>query len=785
MTHTSLPVDPDFDLEQEDVVRAVFYGLGSDGTVGANKSSTKIIGTETEQYVQGYFVYDSKKAGAVTVSHLRFGPRPIHSTYLIRNASFVACHQFQFLLRMDVLCTAKVGATFLINAPYDKDIVWSYLPGEVQRTVADRQLKLFVIDASRVAKEAGLGSRISTIMQTCFFSLAGILPRETAIARLKHAIEKDYGKKGKSVVASNFKAIDATLDRLQQVIVADRPVNGPERRTVVPDVAPDFVRRVTARMLEGKGDSLPVSAFPVDGAWPVGTSRWEKRTIAHSIPEWDSSICIQCNKCAFVCPHAAIRAKVFDAAYLSKAPNSFEAVDYRGREWSGSKYTIQVAPEDCAGCTLCYDVCPAKDKSNPQHRALEMRPLQSLLQRERENFDYFLQIPEADRTHVRRDIKGSQFLQPLFEFSGACAGCGETPYIKLLTQLFGDRLLIANATGCSSIYGGNLPTAPYTTNADGRGPAWSNSLFEDNAEFGLGFRLALDAQVCRAKQLLKAVSSEIGDELADELLSAPQTTETEIAAQRARVDLLRERLIKAGSTQAQQLLAVADSLVNKSVWLVGGDGWAYDIGYGGLDHILAQNRNINILVLDTEVYSNTGGQASKATPLAAAAKFAVAGKDTPKKDLGLEAMSYGRAYVARVAFGAKDSQTVQAFLEAESYPGPSLVIAYSHCIAHGYDLAHGLRQQSLAVRSGTWPLYRFDPRRGEAGSPPLHLDSRAPSISLREYMRNEARFRMAERIDPERFATLVEAAQTEATQRFALYEQLAGISIANIDSERE
>ncbi|MDH3200711.1 MAG: pyruvate:ferredoxin (flavodoxin) oxidoreductase [Myxococcales bacterium] len=774
VTHTSLSVDSELDIEPDDVVRAVFFGLGSDGTVGANKNAIKIIGEQTQLHAQGYFVYDSKKSGAMTISHLRFGPRPIHSAYLVRKASFVACHQFAFLGRYDVLDYAGHGAVFLLNAPYPPDEVWDALPREVQQTILEKELRLYAIDAYKLADELGLGRRINTLMQTCFFAISGVLPRDEAIAQIKKAIEKTYGAKGHAVVARNFEAVDRALDNLHQVRPPTKITTGRERPPIVPAEAPDFVKQVTALMLAGKGDLLPVSAFPVDGTWPVGTSKWEKRNIAQQIPVWDSDLCIQCNKCAMVCPHAAIRAKVFDPVRLEDAPPTYKAVAYRGAEFTGSHYTIQVAPEDCTGCLLCAAVCPAKDKSNPRHKAIDMAPSRPLVETERENYAFFLDLPEADRTQVKLDIKGSQFFEPLFEYSGACSGCGETPYIKLLTQLFGDRALIANATGCSSIYGGNLPTTPYTTNGDGRGPAWSNSLFEDNAEFGLGFRLALDRHVDRARRLVITLASNIGEGLVDELLQDRVSGEAEIQAQRQRVDELRLRLAKVQTKEARELEQAADYLVKKSIWLVGGDGWAYDIGFGGLDHVLAMDHDVNMLVLDTEVYSNTGGQQSKATPIGAAAKFAVAGKEISKKDLGLEAMSYGHAYVARVAFGAKDNQTVHAFVEADSFRGPSLIIAYSPCIAHGYDLSRGLEQQKLAVKSGMWPLYRFDPRRVQRGEPPFQLDSGAPKGSVKDYMRNEARFRMVEKIDPKRSKHLQRMAQEDALRRYWVYRKLAG-----------
>jgi pyruvate-ferredoxin/flavodoxin oxidoreductase len=784
VTHTSLAVDLGFDLEPEDVVRAVFYGLGSDGTVGANKNSIKIIGEDADLFAQGYFVYDSKKAGAVTVSHLRFGPRPIHATYLIRRAGFVACHQFDFLAKLDVLETAVPGAVFLLNAPYGPEEVWDHLPREVQQEILEKGLRFYVIDAYKVAREAGMGGRINTIMQTCFFAISGVLPREEAIARIKEAIEKTYGKRGAEVVKRNFKVVDESVANLYEVAV---PANGSTRLSqrgrppIVATAAPDFVQKVTAVMLANKGDLLPVSAFPVDGTWPTATAQWEKRNLALDIPLWDPDICIQCNQCSLVCPHAAIRAKVYEPEHLAGAPDTFRSMDYKAADFRGLKYTLQVAAEDCTGCGLCVNICPAKDKSNPRHKAIDMAPQRPLREQERENFRFFLDLPEIDRSRVQRiDAKGSQLFQPLFEFSGACAGCGETPYIKLLTQLFGDRALIANATGCSSIYGGNLPTTPYTQNADGRGPAWSNSLFEDNAEFGLGMRVAVDKHREQAEELLRLLSGGLPGNLVEGLLH-PAAGEAGIQEQRARVVELRRALSGIKEPQAARLDSLADYLVPKSVWLVGGDGWAYDIGFGGLDHVMSLTRNVNMLVLDTEVYSNTGGQQSKATPLGASAKFAMAGKEIAKKDLGLHAMTYGHVYVARIAFGAKINQTVQALLDAEAYPGPSLVIAYSHCIAHGYDMVHGAEQQKLAVESGIWPLYRFDPRRAAEGLPPLQLDAAPPKASAKEYMRNETRFRMVEKQDPERFRRFLDEAQRQAAQRYAVYQQLAGITVPRID----
>jgi pyruvate-ferredoxin/flavodoxin oxidoreductase len=777
VTGSSLAVDAEFDIEPDDVTRAVFYGLGSDGTVGANKNSIKIIGEETGQHAQGYFVYDSKKAGATTVSHLRFGPRPIHAPYLVKKAGFVACHQFEFLEKTDVLERAAPGATFLLNAPYGPADVWDRLPREVQEEVLARGLRMFVIDADAVARGAGMAGRINTVMQTCFFALSGVLPREEAVARIKEAIEKTYGKRGGEVVRRNFAAVDAAIAHLHEVRIPSAATAARRRPPIVSDSAPDFVKRVTALMMAGQGDRLPVSAFPVDGTWPVGTARFEKRNLAAEIPAWDPKVCIQCNQCALVCPHAAIRAKVYPSDLLAGAPATFLADDFKSNELKGLKYTIQVAPEDCTGCTLCVQVCPALDKTNPRHKAIDMVAQRPRRDAERENYAFFLGLPEADRARMRIDLKSSQLLQPLFEYSGACAGCGETPYVKLLTQLFGDRALIANATGCSSIYGGNLPTTPYATNAEGRGPAWANSLFEDNAEFGLGLRLAADVQRGQAEGLLRSMAGPIGENLVSALLAADQAGEAGLTAQRIRVKELKDRLAAISGAEARRLEAVADALVKKSVWLVGGDGWAYDIGFGGLDHVLAGRRDVNVLVLDTEVYSNTGGQQSKATPLGAAAKFAEAGKETPKKDLGMLAMSYGHVYVARVAFGAKMNQTVQAFLEADAHPGPALIIAYSHCIAHGYDMALGVDQQKRAAESGVWPLYRFDPHRVAKGQPPLRLDSPPPRLPVVDYMRNEGRFRMVEKADPERFKALSRAAQREARQRYAVYQQLAGITI--------
>ena len=773
ITHTSLAVDPTFDIEAGDVFRAVFFGLGADGTVGANKNSIKIIGEETNNYAQGYFVYDSKKSGAVTISHLRFGPRPIKSTYLVTKANFVACHQWQFLDKYDVLDYAADGAVFLINSSYGPEEVWKRLSVEVQKEIIARNVKCYVIDAYKVAKAAGMGGRINTIMQTCFFAISGVLPREDAIAQIKKAIRKTYAKKGEEVVQKNFAAVDQTLAALGEVVIADAVTATRHKPPIVAEQAPKFVQRVTAMMLANKGDLLPVSAFPVDGTWPVGTSRWEKRAIAMDIPTWDSALCIQCNKCALVCPHAAIRAKYYPAGHLAEAPDAFRSADFRSSEIKGMKYTIQVAPEDCTGCNLCVVVCPAKDRTNPKHKALDMVPMEPLRNQEHQNFEFFLSLPTPDRTKLDVSVKGSQFAEPLIEFSGACSGCGETPYLKLLTQLFGERAVIANATGCSSIYGGNLPTTPYTTTREGRGPAWSNSLFEDNAEYGFGQRIAIDKQTEFARELLKRLAPRLGDTFVDELLNSPQTNEAEYKTQRERVAQLRRRLDDFVCDESTQLRGLADFLVKKSVWIVGGDGWAYDIGFGGLDHVIASNPNVNILVLDTEVYSNTGGQQSKATPTGAAAKFAVSGKRALKKDLGLIAMTYGSAYVAQIALGAKDSHTLKVFEEAESYPGTSLIIAYSPCIAHGYGLAHGIDQQKLAVDTGYWPLYRFDPRRVASGEPGLKLDSAAPKVPLEQFWAKETRFQALAAKDPELSKQVLAAAQSDLRKKYAFYEKLA------------
>ncbi len=778
VTNSSLPVDASFKLPAEGMVQALFYGLGSDGTVGANKNTIKIIGEETDNWAQGYFVYDSKKAGAMTVSHLRFGKKPIRSTYLLDQADFVGVHQWVFVEKFDVLEKAKEGAVFLLNSPFGPGEVWDRLPRVHQERILEKKLKFYVIDAYRVAREAGMGGRINTIMQTCFFAISGVLPRDEAIAKIKEAIEKTYGKKGRDVVEQNFRAVDAALDNLHEVQVPGKVTSTKELLPPVPADAPEFVRKVTAKILQMKGDELPVSAMPVDGTFPSGTTKYEKRNIALEIPVWDPEVCIQCGKCVIICPHAAIRQKVYDPSYLEKAPESFLATDYRGKEFAGMKYTIQVAPEDCTGCSLCVHYCPAKNRKDPKRKAINMEPQIPIREREIANYDFFLSLPEVDRSAVKvNTVKGSQFLQPLFEYSGACAGCGETPYVKLLSQLFGDRAVIANATGCSSIYGGNLPTTPWTTNHEGRGPAWSNSLFEDNAEFGLGFRLTLDKQREFAAELLVQLAADLGDELVRGILEADQSTEAGIAAQRERIAALRQKLGSIDKPAAKWLDSVADALVRHSVWIVGGDGWAYDIGYGGLDHVIAQGRDVNLLVLDTEVYSNTGGQMSKATPLGAVAKFAAAGRPRPKKDLGMMAMSYGDVYVAQVAMGANDAQAVRAFVEAEAWRGPSLIIAYSPCIAHGIDMGRQTDNQKLAVKSGHWILYRYNPALLAEGKNPLKLDSGAPSIPMEEYFQAETRFRMLMKSDPERARALMRQAEEDARRRWALYSHLAAREI--------
>ncbi len=778
VTHTSLAFDPNFDIEPANTVRALFFGLGADGTVGANHNSIRIIGTETPNSAQGFFVYDSKKSGSTTTSHLRFGPDAIRAPYLIQKANFIACHQWVFVERYNLLEKAENGAVFLLNSLYGPEEVWDKLPRPLQQTILDKNIKLYVIDAYKVAKDTGMGQRINTIMQTSFFAISGVLPRDEAIEKIKESIRHSYGRRGEAVVQQNFAAVDHTLSHLYKVDYPKMVTSTIEMPPVVPAEAPQFVQDVTAEIMANRGEELPVSAMPIDGTWPSATTQWEKRNIALEIPIWEPSLCIQCGKCALVCPHAAIRTKVYPPAALTDAPASYQSVDYKSRDLPGMKYTVQVAPEDCTGCRLCVEACPAKDKSNPRRKAINMEPQPEHRFAERENWAFFEALPELDRTLIPLNtVKNSQLLQPLFEFSGACSGCGETPYVKLMSQLFGDRMVVANATGCSSIYGANLPTTPWAVNKEGRGPAWSNSLFEDNAEFGLGFRLTLDKQLEFAAELLDAHRDVIGDVLATEMLGADQSTEKGIAEQRERVATLKQTLTGHREPWAVQLSSLADALVKRSVWIVGGDGWAYDIGYGGLDHVLASGRNVNVLVLDTQVYSNTGGQSSKATPRAAVARFAAAGKPLPKKDLGAIAMTYGTIYVAQVAMGASDQQTVRAFLEAEAYPGPSLIIAYSHCIAHGIDMSKGMNQQKLAVDSGHWPLYRFNPTLAEAGQNPLTLDSKAPKIPLRDYIYNETRYSMLVRSDEERAEMLLKLAQSDVDKRWKQYEMLAAAAV--------
>jgi len=774
VSHTSLDYDPGFDIEPEDVVRALFLGLGADGTVGANKNSIKIIGESTPLHAQGYFVYDSKKSGSRTVSHVRFGPQPILSPYLIRSAGFIGCHQFNFVEKMDVLEFAKTGATFLLDSPYGPDQVWDRLPRSLQQEIIAKQIAFYVIDASRVARETGMGNRTNTIMQTCFFAISGVLPRNEAIAKIKESIRKTYGKKGEDVVQKNFVAVDQTLERLYRVAVPAAVTARVDIPPAVPEHAPDFVRTVTAAMMAGRGDELPVSHLPVDGTYPTGTTKWEKRNISAFVPQWEPDICIQCGNCSFVCPHSVIRSKFYSESLLTSAPSGYKSAPISARGFPDVRYTLQVYVEDCTGCGLCVEVCPAKSLQQSGVKAINMKPKDPILEQERTNIGFFEQIPVNDRAKVDfSSVRGAQFLEPLFEFSGACAGCGETPYVRLLSQLFGDRLIVANATGCSSIYGGNLPTTPWTTNAEGRGPAWSNSLFEDNAEFGLGFRLTADKHLEVAQDLVAALRDRIGPELCDGLLEARQLTESDIRCQRVRVAHLKAFLKNLDDPCAQDLLSVADHLVRRSIWIMGGDGWAYDIGSSGLDHVLASGRNVNILVLDTEVYSNTGGQMSKSTPLGAVAKFAAAGKPVAKKDLALQAISYGSVYVARVAMGANPQQTLLALREAEAYPGTSLILAYSHCIAHGINMQQGLKQQDLAVTSGHWPLIRYNPTLRQTDRNPFVLDSPRPSVKLKDYAFNELRYKMLSRVHPEESEHLMALAQQVVDQKWEIYEEMA------------
>jgi pyruvate-ferredoxin/flavodoxin oxidoreductase len=779
VTHTSIDYDPAFSTEETDTVRALFYGLGADGTVGANKNSIKIIGEDTDLFAQGYFVYDSKKSGSMTTSHLRFGPKPIRSSYLITRANFVACHQFAFLERLNLLKYAEPGATFLLNSLFGPEDVWPMLPRTIQQEIVVKRLKFHVIDAYKVARETGMGGRINTIMQTCFFAISNVLPREQAIAAIKNAIRKTYGKRGQAVVEKNFAAVDQTLANLFEVKVPDQSSSLFDLQPPVPTQAPEFVRGVLGPIIQGDGDFLPVSKMPVDGTFPSGTAQWEKRNISLEIPEWDKELCIQCGKCVLVCPHAVIRAKVYESDKLAGAPESFLSAPARWKDLGQMKYSLQVSPEDCTGCTLCVDVCPAKSKADASHKALNMVPQPQIREREAKNWEFFLGLPEFDRERLSfGQVKDVQLLQPLFEFSGACSGCGETPYIKLMTQLFGERTIVANATGCSSIYGGNLPTTPYTFNKDGRGIAWANSLFEDNAEFGLGIRISQDKHAEYARQLVRHLTGTIGAELATALLEADQSNEAGIREQRERVALLKNILrLSPDNFDACDLLVLADSLVKRNVWIVGGDGWAYDIGYGGLDHVMASGENVNILVLDSEVYSNTGGQTSKATPRGAVARFSAGGKSTPKKDLALMAMAYGGVYVARVAMGAGDMQTLKAFNEAESYNGPSIIIAYAHCIAHGIDMNHGLTQQKLAVQSGHWPLFRFDPRRAAEGKNPMQLDSKPPSVPLEDYLYNETRYTMLRQSHPDEARKLLEQAREDVAARWQMYEAWASMGV--------
>jgi len=776
VSHLSLPWDATFSIEKASVTRAVFYGLGADGTVGANKNSVKIIGEDTDLYAQGYFVYDSHKSGAQTISHLRFGPEPIHAPYLIAQAGFVACHKFDFLERQDLLGLAAPGAIFLLNAPYSADTVWAHLPRPVQTTIIDKKLDFYVIDASAAARDLGLGSRTNTLLQTCFFALSGVLPREDAIAQIKKAIRKSYGRKGEDVVQMNFTAVDGALARLQRVEVPASVSSLTELPALVPESAPAFVQTFTAKMFASRGDYIPVSQLPVDGTFPSGTSAYEKRNIADEVPQWDQDLCIQCGQCSFVCPHAVIRARYYHEDRLSNAPEGFASAPINARGYPEARFSLQIYLEDCTGCGLCVEACPAICPTDPQVKALNIVDKLPILERERSNIRFFETLPVNDRSLVDfSNVRGLQFLQPLFEFPGACAGCGETPYLRLLSQLFGDRLQIANATGCSSIYGGNLPVTPWTKNHEGRGPAWSNSLFEDNAEFGLGYRLAADQHVALALRRVAELAPLIGEDLAEAITHAPQIQESDIRTQRERVAELKVKLLKLESSdeRAADLLSVIDHLVRRSIWLVGGDGWAYDIGYGGLDHVLAQGRNVNVLVLDTEVYSNTGGQSSKATPLAAVAKFATAGKRVPRKDLAMLAIAYGNIYVAQIAMGANPQHALQAFREAEAYDGPSLILAYSHCIAHGIDMRQGMHQQELAAASGYWPLFRYNPQMRQVGANPFQLDSPRPTITLKDYAYNETRYSSLAGTDAKTAVDLLDAAQRWVDEKYRQYEDLA------------
>lgn len=775
VTHKSLAYDDSIDTEGKDVVRAVFFGLGADGTVGANKNSIKIIAEDAGKYGQGYFVYDSRKSGSMTTSHLRFSDNPIKSAYLINKADFVACHQFQFMNKVDILGIAKPGATFLLNAPYDANEVWNHLTYEVQKQIIDKKLKFYTINAVEVARETGMGQRINTIMQACFFAISNILPREQAIAEIKNAIKKTYSKKGDAIVQKNFAAVDASLAHMHEVVIPAEPTSALHTALPVPGDAPEFIQKVTGEIIAGRGEQLPVSAFAdvVDGTWPTGTTQYEKRCIATEIPVWDPETCIQCGKCSIVCPHGVIRMKVASDEELANAPASLKRADYKGKEFAGKKFILQISAEDCTGCGICTSACPAKNKADPEKKAINMDHIENHIEAEVANWKFFETLPYVKRTDVAKNLpKTTQMIQPLFEFSGACAGCGETPYVKLLTQLFGDRMVVANATGCSSIYSGNLPTTPYTKDEKGHGPAWANSLFEDNAEFGLGMRFSIDQQTATAKALLEGLKSELGD-VAEKIMANPQKTDAEIDAQRENVKALRARLTGMNSKEAKELDNLADYLIKKSVWILGGDGWAYDIGFGGLDHAIASGKNVNILVMDTGVYSNTGGQQSKATPMGASAKFATAGKALPKKDLAMIAMSYGNVYVAQVSMGANDMQVIKAMNEAEAFDGPSIIIAYSHCIAQGFNLIDGLTHQKEAVDTGSWPLYRYNPDNVKEGKAPLMLDSKAPSKPLSDYMSSETRFQVVKKANPERYETLLNKAQENVNEKRSLLEHMS------------
>lgn len=775
LTHKSLAYDAKFDVEPDDVVRAVFFGLGADGTVGANKNSIKIIAEDAGKYGQGYFVYDSRKSGSMTTSHLRFSDNPIRSAYLITSADFVACHQFQFMNKVDILRIAKDGATFLLNAPYKADEVWEHLPIEVQEEILAKHLKLYTINAVEVARATGMGQRINTVMQTCFFAISNILPKDEAIAQIKAAIKKTYSKKGDAIVQKNYAAVDASLEHLFEVSYPDHVTSTFHRQAPVPADAPKFVQGLTATLIADNGDSIKTSDLQevVDGTWPTATTQYEKRCIATEVPVWDANTCIQCGKCSIVCPHGVIRMKVASEEELKNAPATLKTADYKGKEFAGKKFMLQISPEDCTGCGVCVTACPAKNKENPELHAINMEHIENHLEEEKANWKFFETLPYVKRTEVAKNLpKTTQMIQPLFEFSGACAGCGETPYIKLLTQLFGDRMVVANATGCSSIYSGNLPTTPYCKDEKGHGPAWANSLFEDNAEFGLGMRISIDHEEVTAKTLLESMKSELG-EVAEKILSNPQSNDMEIDVQRDNVAALRAKLAAMNSEEAKHLSEIADYLIKKSVWIIGGDGWAYDIGFGGVDHVIASGRNVNILVVDTGVYSNTGGQQSKATPMGASAKFATAGKELPKKDLAMIAMSYGNVYVAQVAMGANDMQVIKAMNEAEAYDGPSLIIAYCPCINQGLNMADGLAHQKNAVETGSWPLFRFNPLNETAGKAPLTLDSKAPSKPLAEFMSSETRFQVVNKMNPARYEELLEKAQKNVNDKHTLLEYMS------------